>query len=212
MSHLKRQRMPKNWPIPRKGTKFIVKPAFNLEGGVPLLIFIRDILNLAQNRKEVKKALHQKNILINGKTARDEKKAVLLFDVVTIVPSKKHYRLELNEKGKFMQKETQDASSKIAKVINKKILKGKKIQLNLNDGRNYLSDIKCKTNDSVIIDFKTNKITKSLELKEKANVLVFAGKHAGMSGVVNKLEGKIAELDIEKKKVNVLIKHLMVIE
>ncbi len=212
MSHLKRQQVPKSWPIPRKGTKLVVKPRFNLREGIPLLIFIRDMLKIAQNRKEVKKALNEKKILINGKNAKDKKQGILLLDVITIVPAKKAYKLILNEKGKFDYEETKEKNSKISKIIGKKMLKGKKLQINLMDGRNYLSDIKCKINDSVVIDFKENKIIKKIELKEKAKVLIFAGKHAGKKGIVIKIEGKTAEIETKKEKINVLIKHLMAIE
>jgi small subunit ribosomal protein S4e len=204
--------MPKNWPIARKGTKFVVKPAFNLEGGLPLLMIIRDLLKLAQTRKEVKKAIHEKKLLINGSLVKDDKQTVLLLDVVTIVPGIKHYKLILNKYGKFAIEETKEANSKISKIINKKTLNGKKTQLNLLDGRNYLSEIKCNTNDSVIVNFKTKKIDKCLSLKEKATVLVFAGKHAGATGTINKIEDKMAELKIGKEKANVLVKQLMVVE
>ena len=46
-------------------------------------------------RSHVKKALHDKNILINGKVAKNEKNVAVLFDVITIIPSKKNYRIEL---------------------------------------------------------------------------------------------------------------------
>ena len=211
MKHLKRQKMPKNWPIARKGTKFVVKPSSNVIGGIPLLLFVRDMLNIAQNRKEVKKAIHKKNILINGFAAKEDKQAILLFDVVSIVPSKKNYKLVLNETGKFSLEETKETGSKISKVVDKKILKGKKTQLNLLDGRNYLSETKCNTNDSVSVDFESKKIIKCLPLKEKASVLVFAGKHVGSVGTVNKITEKMVELNLGKQNANVLIKQLMVV-
>jgi ribosomal protein S4E len=94
------------------------------------------------------------------------------------------------------------------------LLKGKKVQLNLSDGRNYLSDLKCKVNDSVIIDFKSNKVTKCLPLKDESKVIVFAGKHSGFRGAIKKInpERKMAELQFKDKKINVLIKQIMVVE
>lgn len=214
--HLKRQKVPKSWPIPRKGTKYVVRPQFNIKKGAPILIFLRDVLKVAQNRKEVKKAIHNKYILVNDKLVRNEKNTVLLFDKITIIPSKKYYKLNLSEFGKFELKEIKESEShhKIAKIKNKKILRGKKTQLNLSDGRNFLSDIKCNMDDSVIFDFKEGKIEKCLPLKEKVNVIVVAGKHAGKRGVINKMESKrkMAELDVGKRKINVLIKQIMVIE
>ncbi len=214
--HLKRQKIPKKWPVPRKGTTYVVKPSFNLKNGIPILVILRDILGIAQNKKEVKKAIHEKNILLNNKPIINEKHSALLFDIITIVPSKRNYKVELSENGKFKLNEIKEieAGKKISKIINKKILKGKKEQLNLIDGRNFISTIKCNINDSVLIDFKKKGSEKCLSLKEKSNVIVFEGKHAGKKGIVNKInqERKIAELDIQGEKINVLIKQLMAIE
>ena len=71
-------------------------------------------------------------MLINNKAVKDEKIGITLFDTISIVPSKIYYRLELSEKGKFELKKINEdeANKKIAKIINKKILPGKKIQLN----------------------------------------------------------------------------------
>jgi len=216
MSHLKRQKVPKNWPVQRKGTKFVVRPRFSFEEGLPLLVILRDVLKVAQNRKEVKKAIYSKNILLNNRELKDERTNALLFDTITLVPSKKSYKLGLLKNGRFDLEEIKkgEENQKIAKIVNKRTLKKKKTQLNLSDGRNFISDIKCNINDSVLINFKDKKIEKCLPLKEKEKVIIFAGKHSGATGKVNKIkkERKMAELDIEGKKINVLIKQLMVIE
>ncbi|MFH1326541.1 MAG: hypothetical protein ABIH59_00240 [archaeon] len=214
--HLKRQKVPKSWPIPRKGTKYVVRAKFNMNEGIPILVFLRDMLKIAQNRKEIKKALYKKHILLNEKPVKSEKNSLLLFDKITIIPSKKYYNLNLSKFGKFEADEVQKAEVgyKIAKIRNKKTLKGKKIQLNLSDGRNVLSDIRCNVNDSIIFDFKEKKITKCLPLKENSKIIIFSGKHTGKRGSIIKInsEKKMAELEIDKKKVNVLIKQVMVIE
>jgi len=216
MSYLKRQTVPKNWPIPRKGTAYVVRPSFGIDAGLPILIILRDLLKIAQNRKEVKKALISGKILLNGKKVKDEKHTAVLFDVISIIPSKKYFKIDLTEKGKFKVKEITEAESKkkIAKVIDKKILKGKKIQLNLGDGRNFISNLKCSTNDSVVIDFIGKKIEKCLPFEEKAKIIVFSGKHSGERGNIIKIEqnSKLIEVEIEGKKVNILNKQLMVVE
>lgn len=214
--HLKRQKVPKNWPIHRKGTTYVVRPNFSLNKGIPILIILRDILKVAQNRKEVKKILISKQILLNDKIVKDEKHNALLFDVVKIIPLKKSYRIEIFENKKFGLKEIKDieSKSKIAKVVNKKILKGGKTQLNLSDGNNFISKLKCKTNDSVIINFKKKEIEGCIPLKEKTKVIVFDGKHSGKKGVIHKIDtkNKITEIIVEKNKINVLIKQLMVVK
>src|SRR3989344_5431271 len=106
--HIKRQKAPKSWPIYRKGTKYVVRPNFNIEKSVPLLIILRDMLKIAQNRKEVKKALRLKKVLLNNKEVINEKNAAQLFDTIKIIPSKKYYRVELSKNGKFQLKEIKE--------------------------------------------------------------------------------------------------------
>jgi len=210
--HLKRQKVPKNWPITRKATKYVVRPNSDINTGLPILIILRNVLKIAQNRREVKKAIHQGNVLLNNRKVRDEKNVAKLFDVITLVPSKKNYQMTLSDKGKFKFEEVKEINTKIVKIINKKVLKGKKIQLNLSDGKNVLSDIKCNTGDSVIINSKENKIEKVIPMQEKNKALVIAGNHAGKKGIINKIikERKMVELKTDDKVVNALIKHIIV--
>ncbi|MBI3623802.1 hypothetical protein HY212_07025 [Candidatus Pacearchaeota archaeon] len=208
--------MPKNWPITRKGTKYVVKPSFDLEKGIPLLVLLRDFLKVAKTRDEVKKALNAKNIILNGKIAKDDKESLRIFDTIKIIPSNKCYRLSLSNIGKFFLNEIkeEDSKYKISKVVDKKTLKNRKTQLNLIDGRNFITDFKCGTQDSVVFNFNSGKITKLLPLKEKAGILVFAGKHSGKTGTIKKinLEKKTIEMQNENGTFNVLIKQFMVVE
>ncbi|MCL5018416.1 MAG: hypothetical protein M1416_01465, partial [Candidatus Pacearchaeota archaeon] len=190
--------------------------ASGLNEGVPVLVALRDMMEIVQNRKEAKKAIHSRHILLNEKAVIDEKNNIQLFDTVSIVPLKKSYRLELSKNGKFYFNEIKEneASKKIAKIINKKMLKGKKIQLNLSDGRNFISDMKCNVNDSVSINLKEGKIEKCIPLKEKSKIVIFAGKHLGDKGEIMNInaEEKTAKINSEGKEMNILIKQLMATE
>ena len=221
MVHTKRQEVPRNWPIERKGSTFIVRPFRSLEEGVPVLVVLRDMLKMAQNRKEAKKIIYNKKVTLNGKQIKNEKNAVLLFDVISLVPVKKSYKLDLDKKGKFILKEIpeKEANKKISKVQGKKVLKGKKSQLNLSDGRNFNSEIKCQINDSVIVDLDKKQLEKCLSLKKGSKVLVFAGKHAGKRGSIENInnERKMADINVseensEEEKVSALIKQIIIIE
>ncbi len=215
MSHVKRHAVPKTWPIQRKGTTFVVKSGLSSTNSLPVLIIMRDLLGVAQNRKEVKRMIHMKSILLNGRQIRDEKEGVVLFDVITLVPSKKNYRLTIlrNEKFNVEEIKESEAGTKVAKIINKRMLKGKKVQINLSDGRNILSDAKCKVDDSVLINLKSKKIEKCIPFDEKAEAMVFAGKHSGEKGKINSIdkEKKTVEITNKEGKINVLIKQVMAI-
>ncbi len=214
MSYLKRQKAPKNWPIKRKGTTYVVRPNFSIGKGLPVLIILRDILKVAQNRRDVKKIIHAKQILLNNKPVKDEKNNVLLFDILNVIPTNKFYRLGISNKGKLNVSEIdkKDAGEKVAKIINKKIIKGKKVQLNLSDGTNFLSNVKANVKDSVLINLLEKKIESIIPLEEKAKAIVLEGKHAGETGTIHKLKDKTAEVKIGDKNVEILIKQLMVVK
>ncbi|OYT36370.1 hypothetical protein B6U91_01365 [Candidatus Pacearchaeota archaeon ex4484_71] len=213
MRHLKRQKAPKNWPIERKGKKFVVS---GNEKGIPILIAIRDVLKIAKNRKEVKRAIAKKAILLSNKAVKKDREIAFLLDTITIVPSKKTYRVILSESGKFNLEEAKksDETKKVSKVIGKKILKGKKTQANLWDGRNFIYNKKFNVNDSVVIDLKKNSIETVLPLKKDAKALVIGGKHTGKEGKIKNINDslKSVELDTKKGTYNVLIKQIMIIE
>lgn len=211
MKHQKRQAVPRKWPVSRKGTTFTIKTK---SGRIPLLVVLREMLGVVKNRRECKRALHENKIEINMKPAKDIARGVNLLDVITIVPSKKSYVLKLSKTGKYAVFETKDNEEKPIKIMNKTLLKGKKMQLNLIDGRNILTDQKCKTHDSVLFNFKNKKITKILEMKKGANVMVYAGKHSGEEGVIEEIneEKKTATIKTKESKIDALIKQIIVLK
>ena len=180
------------------------------------MIAIRDILKLGKTRAEVKKIIGQKLVLLNGKEISDDKLGIGLFDILSFPKIKKAYKLVIQKTGKFWLVEVKETEvgKKISKIIGKKILKGKKIQLNISDGRNILSDTKCAVGDSVVLNIKEKRIEKCLPLKNKAKIFLFGGKHIGEEGEILELnENKtIAKTKADGKEINVLTKQLIVIE
>jgi small subunit ribosomal protein S4e len=220
MTHLKRQKSPKNWPTERKGTKYLVRPRYNIERGIPVLIAIRDMLKLAKDRREAKQALNSRQILLNHRPVFDDKDTIQLFDVLTIKSagekgSEINYKMVIgkNEKINLKELNSAEASHKIAKIINKKTLSGNKTQINLSDGRNFISDIKCKVNDSILVNLKDKKLDKCIPLKEGGRAVVYAGKHAGEEGIISEIdrENNKINLKVGENTVSILIKQVMVI-
>ena len=83
MAHVKRQKVPKRWPLQRKGTKYVVRANVNPQRGVPVLIILRDMLGICQNRKEVRMSLYERKILLNSKPVTDDKNVAILFDTIS---------------------------------------------------------------------------------------------------------------------------------
>ena len=200
--YLKRSNVPKKWPLPRKGSKYLVRPSQDREGGLPLLIVLRDIMELAQNRKEVKKLLNLGKIKVNNNEIDSVNYTIKLFDVLDL--DGKKFKLVLEDK-KFSIKEVKgkESGQKVAKVIGKKILKGGKKQVNLSDGRNYETDKKTKVGDSVLVDLKKSEIKKVLALEKGQKVLFISGKNMGKKGEVKDVGDKImVKLDSEETETN----------
>jgi len=214
MSHLKRISIEKSWPLPRKGTKYMLKAYPGKISGlsIPLGIALRDVLKIANTRKEVKALLHDKEISIDGKTITEEKFPVGIMDILAIKKLNKHFLVTLNESGKIMFEETneKDSQLKICKVIGKKTIKNGVQQINCIDGRNFISKEKIAINDSLAIDLKTNKIAKILPLKVGADVMITGGEHIGEKGKVSEKNEKI-KVHIKNKNFEIHLRNIYVI-
>lgn len=216
--HIKRNNMKGFWPIEKKGTKYLAVPTHNQSESVPLVIAMRDVLKLVKSKKELKKVLNEKQIRINDKEIREVNFPVSLFDVLSIPRMKKNYRVLLSKHKKFVFGEisNKEAETKIYKIIGKKMLPGKSIQLNLAHGRNIIFKEKANIGDSAVFNFKENKIVRIIPLEKGGKIFIVKGKHAGYFGkiddIVERGGRKIAKVISDKEKINVWVKNLIVVE
>ena len=189
-SHLKRLNAPKTWPIERKKTKWIAKPrpgSQPLHRTLSIVTIMKEILKVANNSKEVKTILNKKIVKIDEKIRKDPNFSVCVMDVITI--QNDNYRLLINSHGKlFLHKiKKEDALVKPKKIIAKKILKGKKLQINFLDGTNLLStNNNLKVSDTVI--FKNNKEDEHLKFEKGALIYLIEGKQVGKIGVIKEIQ------------------------
>ncbi len=184
--HQKRLSAPKTYKIPRKIYKWTVKPSpgpHNKEA-VPLLIVVRDYLQLADNAREARRIIASGEILVDGVPRKDYKFPVGLFDVIKIPKLDKSYRMVFDEKGRYVPIEIEDDNLKLYKIVNKTMVKGGKIQLNLFDGTNVLGDNSYKTKDSILMEIPEKKIVDHLPFEVGALVMITGGTHAGEIGRV----------------------------
>ncbi len=182
--HQKRLSAPKTYKIPRKVAKWVVKPSpgpHNKEA-IPLLIIVRDFLGLADTAREARRIIAAGEILVDGVPRRDYKFPVGLFDVVSVPKLDKSYRILFDEKGRYVPKEIEDADLKLYKIVNKTVVKGGRIQLNLFDGTNVLGSNEFKTKDSILMKIPEKEIVDHLRFEEGALVMITGGSHAGEIG------------------------------
>lgn len=212
--HLKRQEAGKFWPIPRKGTKYVAVPSHEKANSLPLVVAVRDILELAKDKREVKEMIKSKSIAINGKPIHELNYPILLFDSLAFPPAKKFFRAILkNKKWAFEEISEKEASSRIYKVIGKKQVGKKKLQINLNGGKNLLSSEKISTGEFIVLD-SSNKIIKIISIQKGTQVIAIAGKSIGTEGKVKNIseesKEKIVEIETANGLIKVNIKNLFV--
>jgi small subunit ribosomal protein S4e len=199
--HLKRKPAPKFWPIHRKDNRWVVKPGVGSHGAaasLPLLVVLRDILNVARTRREVDVILRRGNIKIDGVVHTNDDYPVGLMDVIDIPALKKTYRvLPLLGKGLRLHSIGLDEKEfKLCKIVNKTTVTRGNVQLNLHDGRNQLikvvdprkpSEDVYKTNDLLKIKLPSQEILGHLRFEPGVLALVESGRNVGRWGEIVKI-------------------------
>ncbi|MCZ3364658.1 MULTISPECIES: 30S ribosomal protein S4e [Methanobacterium] len=194
--HLKRFKAPKHWPIHPKENKWTTKPNAGphaIEGSLPLLLIVRDILGVADNAREAKRIINNGEILVDGRARKDYKFPVGFMDVIEIPKSEKVYRVLPDEKGRLTLQSiaAENKDFKLCKITDKTTIRGGKTQLNLHDGRNQIVDNGYKVGDVVILKVPEQEITESIDFAKGNIGLITGGKHTGEIG-------RIKEINITK--------------
>jgi len=213
--HQKRITIAKTWFVPRMTSKYIAFSMSDMEKSLPLIVAMRDILKLVKIKKELKLLLNSKQIFVNGKIVRETNYPVHLFDSLSMPAVGKFYRTILKDKKiSFKEISEKESAERAYKVIGKKILSGKRIQINLSEGKNIISSEKINTGDFIVLDNLKNKIKSIKQLKEGEEVIITAGKHIGKTGKIKKIEEqgekKIAEIDSKNEKIRTDAKNLFI--
>ena len=113
------------------------------------------------------------------------------MDVISIPKIQKNIRILYNRNGKltFVPISENNAEWKLCRIQNKTIIKGKKIQLNMHDGRNKLVDKdEYKTGDVVKLSFKDNKINETYRFDKGTISMIIGGKHIGEIASIDELQ------------------------
>jgi len=183
--HLKRLNAPRVLSIKRKVKKWTVRSSpgpHPLEQSLPLGIIVRDYLTLADSLKETKKILTNGEVLVDGVARKDHQFPCGLMDVISIPNLKKDFRILFNRRVKLILVPitVKDANWKLCRIENKKIVKGKHIQLNLHDGRNKIVEKNdYDTGDVIKLSFKDQKIEDIYKFQKGTVSIIIGGSHIG---------------------------------
>jgi len=191
---LKRFFAPKNWRIERKVKEWTIKPIpgpHSKEMSIPITILLRDYLKNATNRREVNYILHNGDVLVNGRVIKDSSFPVGIMDVIEIPKTKEYFRVLFDKKGSItlLKIDESEKNTKLFKLINKTMVKGNVLQLNLHDGSNVLSKEGYSTSSTLVMKVPEMKVVDSLEFKEGYMGLVIKGKNVSKIGKISKITG-----------------------
>ena len=183
-SHMKRLTMPRSWPLPRKSSVWIQKPnpcGHPLDLCMPMGVILRDVLGVAQNRREAKKILHSKLVKVDGAVETDIGRGVGLMDVLTVGDISYKCVLDTNGKLRYRMIPAKEASTKICRVMGKTTIKGARTQVHLHDGRNLLfnENPEYKTGDSLVISLPDQEIKSHHKFEEGSIAYLTGGNHIG---------------------------------
>lgn len=204
--HLLRMSAPASWPIERKTKVWVTRPncgPHKLESCMSLNTILTEKLKYAKTSSEAKKILNNKELLLNKKTATDLKQQVGFLDVLEIPKMKEQYRMIFNANGQLVLNKisNEEAGIRICRVMNKRTIKNKKTQLNLDDGTNLLVDKDSYAlGDSLVLEMPERKLKSMLKFEKGAIVYITGGKKIG---TVGKIEDVTLGTGIKKSTVTV---------
>ena len=193
-NHQKRLAVPDSWPVERKEATYTTKAAAGPhgEGGVPLLIVLRDVLGYVDSTKEARFALGQDSVLVNGRAVSDERRPIGMFDILTFRERGEHYRVLPDEGGRLALTSIDGdaAGSKLGKIEGKRQVPGGDTQLTLHDGQTLLVDDATAygTNDSIVVSNEDEEVVAQFTYEEGALVTAVQGAHAGRIGRIDEIQ------------------------
>jgi len=190
--HVKRQVAPIAWPIQRKTYVWAVKTsagphAFKMS--LPLIIVLRDMLQLATTGNEAETLIKQGKVVVDGVTRRDERFPVGVMDVVDLPDSKQRFRVLPIKGGRLSLKpiKGEESEFKLCRIIGKKTTNNGVTQLNLHDGSNLTlkdEDAGYKMNDILQMKVPEREVLAHIKFEEGVQAILTGGRSQGRRGQI----------------------------
>ena len=131
---------------------------------------------------------------------RDIRESIKIFN---LFEADQTYYLTLSPTGKLAFEPTKN-NTRLCKIIGKTTLSGNKIQLNLHDGSNVISNDKVKVNDTLSLSLD-GKIKDKISLDKGKKSIVISGKHAGSFGTIDNVEDNHVTISFKNKEGSAII-------
>lgn len=214
MTHLKGFARPKSFPQVSKKRRFVVSPSPGPHPKarcMPLQMVLREVLHLAGTGAEAQRIIKKGEVLVDGRIVKDHKYPIGLFDVVSFQSIGKFYRMVPSPDNlTVIEIDKKEADKKLCRIENKTTLRGGRLQINLHDGKNIISDKDYSTSDSILISLPSLEVLNHVK-KEKSLSMIIRGGNMGSLGVweqekvargsgTNLIVVKIGDRDVEVPK------------
>ena len=160
---------------------------------------LRDQLNLGEDLREIKRALNAGGVKLDGQVVRDTRRPVGLMDLITLTSGGKTWRMQVDTMGRLkpVEIDAKQAAYKLVRVVGKRTIAGKKVQITLHDGRTLLADNAVQVGASLRLALPGFKLVEQLPLKAGVRCLVTSGKHAGDIASLEKIIERVGSMDSE---------------
>ena len=214
MAVTKRFNAPKFWNVKKKESTYVVTPLagpHSKEHCIPLVIVLRNLLGHARTMNEAKKILSTGLIKVNSNVRKEYNFPAGLMDVIDV--GGEFYRIVPSKKGLSLIS-VNDSHIKLARIMNKTTVTGKKTQLNFHDGTNMLVDKDIyKTSDVVSIDTVHNTIKETVKFEKGSLAVVTGGHNSGFKGNIEHIDKvlKTVTLSNGDVKIPVPIRYVFVV-
>jgi small subunit ribosomal protein S4e len=199
-ARLKRKPAPRFWPIHRKELPWVVKPSsgsHSLQSCLPLTLVLRDILGVAQTRREGKLILAQGKVQVDGIVRKKDDFPVGLMNVISLPDANKYYRVMPSNKGLVLSPiSKEEANFTLLRVEDKSTVKNG-VQIALHDGSNMLikvvdpknpKEVTYDTFDVLKITYPEKQVAACLETKVGNLAIITGGKNIGKQGRIVEIE------------------------
>lgn len=192
--HMKRMAAPSHWMLDKLTGVWAPKPSsgpHKQRECLPLIVLLRNRLKYALNFTEAKIIMIQRLVKVDGKTRTEHTYPAGFMDVVTLEKTKENFRLLYDTKGRFVVHKItkEEAAYKLLRV--KDVAKGPK-GVNYcvtHDGRTIrFPDPEIKTNDTVVFDIASGKITDFCKFEHGNVCMLIGGNNIGRVGTITKFE------------------------
>lgn len=179
--------------LPRKSSPWVSKPQPGPHPAglsIPLRLLVRDYLGLARTAREADHVIAEGVLKVDGKVRREPRYSAGFMDVVDVPSSNRSYRVLVDYRGRLTLSEVPGGESalKLCKVGRKQVLKGKRVQLTLHDGKNVVGDFgSFRPGDTVKITLPDWKVAERFPMEQGSLAYITGGKNTGKVGRIDQI-------------------------